>query len=96
MRNKHSGGLPPASQSTGQAGAMAASAAVRPSVTAARPVPSGPFAGMDRNAAVEALNLAFHRDMKEFTDAALPATVDLSSCVRQYMALLSEITGGEM
>eukprot|EP00039_Didymoeca_costata_P015909 m.276638 g.276638 ORF g.276638 m.276638 type:complete len:186 (-) comp16303_c0_seq2:150-707(-) len=56
-------------------------------------VPSGPFRGMPRDAALDALNKAFIRDIKKFTEEVKPNSVDLSSCMRQYLGMAAEIKG---
>lgn len=56
-------------------------------------VPSGPFRGMPRAAAMASLNAAFVRDLDKFVQEAKPNTVDLSSCMRQYLGLAAEIRG---
>ena len=56
-------------------------------------VPSGPFRGQDRAAALQALNTAFTRDLTRFVEEAAPDSVDLSICMRQYLGLSAEIKG---
>ena len=57
------------------------------------PVPSGPFRGQDRAAALHSLNTCFASDLKDFIEAAKPDSVDLSSCMRQYLGLAAEVKG---
>ena len=54
-------------------------------------VPSGPFKGMERAAAMQLLNESFTRDLALFVADAAPGSVDLSSCMQQYLSLASEI-----
>ena len=72
-------------------------------------VSSGPFQGMERKAAVVALNAAFVRDIRMFVAepsgggaaggaaaggaAAGGAVPDLSSCMQQYLSLVAGING---
>jgi hypothetical protein len=55
-------------------------------------VPSGPFKDLSRAAALHSLNISFKRDISRFMhEAADPDTVDLSSCMREYLGLVAEI-----
>ena len=57
-------------------------------------VPSGPFKGLSRPAALHSLNISFKRDISRFIrEAADPDTVDLTSCMREYLGLVAEIKG---
>jgi hypothetical protein len=56
-------------------------------------VSSGPFRGHTRPAALVQLNKAFHRDVARFVEEAAPDSVDLSSCMREYLGLAAEIKG---
>ena len=55
------------------------------------PVPSGPFRGKSRAAAVLALNERFAKDMQIFVGEE--QAVNLASCMREYLGLLAEIKG---
>jgi hypothetical protein len=60
-------------------------------ILAAGHVPSGPFHGQRRGAALKMLALLFVKQIKQFVEAAKPDTVDLSSCMRQYLGYAAEI-----
>ena len=62
-------------------------------VLASGVVPSGPFRGQDRAVALQSLNIAFKRDLTRFVDEAAPDSVDLSSCMREYLGLAAEVKG---
>ena len=71
----------------------AAAAGTHDVVIASGPVQSGPFRGLERAAALQSLNTAFARDVARFVEEASPDSVDLSSCMRQYLGLSAEIKG---
>ena len=54
-------------------------------------VPSGPFRGKSRAAAVLALNERFAKDMQTFVGEE--QAINLGSCMREYLGLLAEIKG---
>lgn len=56
-------------------------------------VPSGPFKGMGRAAAMHSLNVAFQRDLVRFVEEAAPASVNLSSCMQEYVEVAAIING---
>lgn len=60
---------------------------------AAGVVPSGPFKGMDRAAALRSLNVAFQRDLARFVEEAAPASINLSSCMQEYVEVAAVIKG---
>jgi len=78
---------------TPAAASASAEAAAAPVALASGVVPSGPFKGQERAAALQSLNIAFARDLSRFVDEAAPDSVDLSSCMRQYLGLSAEIKG---
>lgn len=99
---------PAAAPAFGKSPAAAPAPAPAPAPAAAAPAPapapatmlapglvsSGPFRGHTRPAALVQLNKAFRRDVARFVEeAAATDSVDLSSCMREYLGLAAEIKG---